>query len=707
MATVDGEKAQKILMYLLTNGFKATNINKTGVEGLGFDIIAFLNAEGHTVTGDAENRLKVAKGGGMKGNTYSDQVSTPWADNAPIVAETFGGLTAYDIDNWTINTFAKIGAGVQKVRDSNGIVFPQGASKGMGGRNAKPESGFNRTGWDLINILSIASTGSVDEGWVNEVRAGVTSGLAGNSKYELGSACRTFGATIPVRTPLGRAVPSATPPSTPSATPAPAPAPAPEPAPAEPAPPSEFDEYLETDDLSIWWKNGDEIELPEPSERMVSTKAWNANGGKIPYPTDARLSVKLGSTREGAFNLEIFAVLLSSGKLDYDVYEKIMANSDSNMETALDDDGGEYDVVQTPTVILSFYQGQAFIGIEGFGQVPATQGPNLFNYRDLKLVMDEPSAGGAITDVLVDGVSLREIVDAADGVYGFPFAGLEGLENRFKAGNYTDGGPGESAEEQASQALSAAYQTGYRKITHGPVEDIMADLSQLDETLLQPLALDFDTELDLDTQAAYFTLKFESTKDSTNLFTGFNINDSSDSNQEEFLFPFDIRNLRPINEDRQVMDPAKRRDGEGIASIKVASKDKGSFTLEVGSKEYSVDLYTQFQMTSDDGTTILVPDLDERFEALDNQGQTLRGIVATSESGRPAIMVITGALDIRDIEKHLTAARRSSRLSGRYNSINELTGQVDTKTIMIQQDNNYYIVVGAGSKTYALKIRGD
>lgn len=155
------------------------------------------------------------------------------------------------------------------------------------------------------------------------------------------------------------------------------------------------------------------------------------------------------------------------------------------------------------------------------------------------------------------------------------------------------------------------------------------------------------------------------------------------------------------------MDPAKRRDGEGIASIKVASKDKGSFTLEVGSKEYSVDLYTQFQMTSDDGTTILVPDLDERFEALDNQGQTLRGIVATSESGRPAIMVITGALDIRDIEKHLTAARRSSRLSGRYNSINELTGQVDTKTIMIQQDNNYYIVVGAGSKTYALKIRGD
>jgi len=46
-------------------------------------------------------------------------------------------------------------------------------------------------------------------------------------------------------------------------------------------------------------------------------------------------------------------------------------------------------------------------------------------------------------------------------------------------------------------------------------------------------------------------------------------------------------------------------------------------------------------------------------------------------------------------------------LSGRYNSINELTGQVDTKTIMIQQDNNYYIVVGAGSKTYALKIRGD
>lgn len=705
MATVTGEKAQKILLYLLTNGFKATNINKTGVEGLGFDIIAFLNSEGHTVTGDAENRLKVAKGGGMKGNTYSDQVSTPWADNAPIVGETFGGLTAYEIDTWTINTFSKIGAGVQKVRDKNGIAPPFGASKGMGGRSAKPETGFNRTGWDLINILSIAETGSVDEGWVNEVRSGISSGLAGNSRYELGSACRTFGATIPVRTPLGRAVPSATPAS--ASTPASTPAEEVEPAPVEEPAPSEFDEYFETDDLSMWWRNGDEIELPEPSERMVSTKAWTANGGKISYPTDARLSVKLGTSRDGAFDLETFAVLLSSGKLEYDVYAEIMDNSDGNIEVALDEDEDEYDVVQTPTVILSFYQGQAFIGIEGFGQVPATQGANLFSYRDLKLVMNEPSAGGDITDVLVDGISLREIVDAADGVYGFPFAGVEGLENRFKAGNYTDGGPGESAEEQAIQALSAAYQTGYRKITHGPVVEIMADLSQIDETLLQPLALDFDTELDLDTQAAYFTLKFESTKDSTNLFTGFNINDDSDSNQEEFLFPFDIRNLRPVNEDAKVMDPTGRRDGEGIASIKVASKDKGSFTLEVGSKEYSVDLYTQFEMTSDDGTTILVPDLDERFEALDNQGQTLRGIVATSESGRPAIMVITGALDIRDIEKHLTAARRSSRLSSRYNSINELTGQVDTKTIMIQQDNNYYIVVGAGSKTYALKIRGD
>ena len=277
----------------------------------------------------------------MKGNTYSDQVSTPWADNAPIVGETFGGLTAYEIDNWTINTFSKIGAGVQKVRDKNGIVPPQGASKGMGGRSAKPESGFNRTGWDLINIESIAQTGSVDEGWVNEVRDGITTGIVANSRYELGSACRTFGATLPVRTPLGRAVPSATP----ASTPAPAPTEEVEPAPAEEPAPSEFDEYFETDDLSVWWKNGDEIELPETSERMVSTKAWNANGGKIPYPTDSRLSVKLGSTREGAFDLETFAVLLSSGKLDFDVYETIMENSDSNTETALDEDGEEYEVV--------------------------------------------------------------------------------------------------------------------------------------------------------------------------------------------------------------------------------------------------------------------------------------------------------------------------------------------------------------------------
>ena len=91
---------------------------------------------------------------------------------------------------------------------------------------------------------------------------------------------------------------------------------------------------------------------------------------------------------------------------------------------------------------------------------------------------------------------------------------------------------------------------------------------------------------------------------------------------------------------------------------------------------------------------------------MDNQSKEISGTVNVIDS-RPAMMVITGKLDVADVQKYLTNSRRSSRLSAKYNAIDELTGQVDTKTIMVQQDNDYVIIVGIGSTTYALKIRGD
>ena len=707
MANVDSIKAQKILMYLWAQGFKYKEMATEAGLGLGWDIINYLKSAGHTLDADAEKRLACdgdkksfsPVGIGIAGNTYSEIVGIPWQANDPIVAETFG-MSAFAVDTYFGIGILKLGLDPAKVKA--GVV---GGGMNYGGRNVKPSNGFNRTGWDLININQIAESGKVDSNWVVEVNSG-TMAKVSNSKYEVGSGLATFGATLPTPIPSGVAAP------TPTATAAPAADPTPvAPATATPATSksSDFDEYLETDDLSIWWKNGLPIPVIDSSDREVSSKAWTSKTGKIPVPKDSPILIEFATSDKESFVLESLQTLVSIGELTDAEFANIITDSVSNTKVVKDDDGGEWDVVVTPECHIVIHKGKVFFGITGFGMIPATQNGEVLEYSKATIVMDEPSSGGTITDVLVDGISIQDLI-TNQGVYGFPYDGFNGLENRFKAGNYTDDGASKSAEDQATQALSKAYLEGYRKITYNAdmeKANIFFDKSTLPEDLLQPLALDFDTELNLDTEAVYFTLLFSSSRDASNIFTGFDINNTTDNNEQAFLFPFDIRNLRPVNESKLVMDPKGRKEGEGIKSIRVASKDgKSGGVLEISSKTYDVIEYSQIEMTDDDGNIILIPDSDERFEALDNQSSEIKGTVET-RAGRPAMLVIKGALDIADIEKHMTNARRSQRLSTKYNSKNDVTGKIDTKTIMVQQGSDYYLIVGDGSTTYAIKIRGD
>jgi len=714
MANVDAEKAQKILMYLWANGFKYTNMAEAAGVGLGADVIVFLESQGHIVSSKASKTLLcdndkkyTPKGSGIAGSTYSELIGSKWHENSPsymtLVSETFG-LTRDEVDTLYSNGVLRLGV-------------PVPPRKGGAGRSQKYPK-FNRDGWGPININAIAETGSVDSNWTKSVKdnaSGTTTmqALSGRTGYKLGTALGTYSATIPTVTPSGIApAPAPATSSTSSATP-----PKEEESEEEveeepvPAPPSEFEDYLVKDDLSLWWKNGKTPpSITYGSEREVSSKAWTAKGGKIDIGM-AALRVIVGP-KTPTWNIDMLQMLVSNGDIDGDEFKEFYS-AITNTETVKDADGGEYDGIKTPEVSFVFMDGQCYIEIEGFGMVPATRGGDFATYVILEIVMDEPSLGGKITDIRVNKTSFTEILNNLDGVYGFPYLGLEGEENRFKADNYTDEGAGNSAEQQSQRALSKAYiEEGYRQIDFNtPASTPLVfefDKATLPDDVLQPLALDFDTKLNLETQGVFFVLDYASSKDASDLFPGFNINDSSDSNQQEFMFPFDIRNLKPVNEDGKVLYPPKRDVGEGIASIEVASKDQADpYSIKLGSKTYETTTYSQIKITTDTGETILIPDADERFEALDNQNKVIKGTINDEWRTSPTLMVVTGKLEVADIEKYLTTSRRSSRLSSRYNAIDELTGKVDTKTIMVQQNNDYVIVVGIGPKTYALKIRGD
>ncbi len=326
-----------------------------------------------------------------------------------LVSETFG-LTRDEVDTLYSNGVLRLGV-------------PVPPRKGGAGRSQKYPK-FNRDGWGPININAIAETGSVDSNWTKSVKdnaSGTTTmqALSGRTGYTLGTALGTYSATIPTVTPSGIAPAPATS-STPPATP-----PKEEEEEEEveeepvPAPPSEFEDYLVKDDLSLWWKNGMDSPSIAVSEREVSSKAWTAKGGKIDIGM-ATLRVIVGE-KTPTWNIDMLQMLVSNGDIDGDEFKEFYIAM-SNTETLTDADGGEYDGIKTPEVSFVFMDGQCYIEIEGFGMVPATRSSDFATYAMLEIVMDEPSLGGKITDIRVNKTSFTEILNNLDGVYGIPIS---------------------------------------------------------------------------------------------------------------------------------------------------------------------------------------------------------------------------------------------------------------------------------------------
>ena len=72
---------------------------------------------------------------------------------------------------------------------------------------------------------------------------------------------------------------------------------------------------METEDLSVWWKDGLPTETIETSEREVSSKAWAAGGGKFDIG-DAPLRVRVRADGSDGWSIDYLQMLVTNGDID-------------------------------------------------------------------------------------------------------------------------------------------------------------------------------------------------------------------------------------------------------------------------------------------------------------------------------------------------------------------------------------------------------
>ena len=697
MARITASKANQIILYLYAQGYKAGGARK-----IGNDLADYLLATGHTfANATVEKKVRTAPSAGWSG------VLKQHTENDPIISAMFG-IDAYNLDKYT-----------QQLGYSGIISSPRGAPYGADGggkgRGAKGPN-WNTTGWDTVNLDSIANTGALHPDYITKMRnlAGGTPFRdefeRGNPRYQVGSKLATYSGIVPTISAV-----SATPTT---------------PAPSTATEPDEEEEeeiaavveavadsivpdlvkYQETDDLSIFLKDGDAFTPVIAGDRKVSSKAYAANSGVFEV-TKGNVQVTMP-----VLSNEIGGIDLMPGAEDPAGMMESILTKFSNIVEVVNADGDPYEIVAAPEVhfIIDAEAKTVFISINN-EVVPAVANAagQAYTFDKLSVVVDEPSRSNKIIDVLLDGKALLTGKTISNELgkfneYGFPFAGVEGLPVDCYPDHYEEGAVGAGPIEKSAGALARFIAEGGRPVRFGTgVQSITYNLDNLPESVLQPLALDFDTLLDLDNQAIYFNLVMQGPNDSSNLFPGFDINTGLPE-AEAVLFPDDVRNLRPINEDQKVMLQkfSGRKAGMGIKQMRIASSNlQGMADLELGVGTVNAEVYTQVEVTFEDDSVMLIPDGDERFKALDNSNEEIQGVVSLNEeTDKPQIMVLTGHKGyMQEIYESIEGARRSARISDKFNR-KDTNNKIVTQTAMIQQDSTYYIIMGVGDNTVVVEL---
>lgn len=703
MARITDMTAKQIILYLYAQGFKAG-----GARPIGDDIADYLIATGHTFANSTvEKKIRNAPSAGWSG------VLRLHMENDPLIKSLFG-INAYELDKYSQNLARSI------VLSPRGT--PHGADGGGKGRSTK-YGGYNTTGWDTVNLDYIANNQVLHPDYVTKLQ-NIASGATrfsdefdkGNPRYQKGSSLATYRGTVPTISAV------ATPPPTPSA--------------ATTEEEEEEEEVIaeaiaeladsiitdlqqykiDDNDWSIFVKDGGKVPVVESGDRKVSSKSYTANSGSFPV-TKGQVIVTMPvlNPELGGIDIELSIQGQLVSPVELEDRKKTMTKLIAVTEE--EDEDEEYLMIAPPSVqfILDADKGQVFISING-EVIPAVLNesgiPYLFS--NLEIIVTDPTISNKIIDVKLDGASLvtgKTVNNPAYGNYsnyGFPLAGVAGLPPDCYKEHYdaTEVSPGKTDEALAAVALWRYIEDGGRDVRFGTAsQSIIYNFEDLDDSYLQPLALNYDSELDLATQAVYFNLKLGDLTNST-LFPGFNINDGK-AEAEGILYPNDVSNLRPVDEDGVVMLQKfrGRKAGEGIEQIRFASSNlQGPADVEIGGITYNAEVYTQVEITFEDGKIMTIPDSDERFKGVDNSNTEISGIIQQSEiTEKPQIFILSAPANLKEVYESIEKARRSARISNKNNR-KDTDNNIITQTAMIKQDDSYYIIMGVGDNTVVVEL---
>ena len=197
---------------------------------------------------------------------------------------------------------------------------------------------------------------------------------------------------------------------------------------------------------------------------------------------------------------------------------------------------------------------------------------------------------------------------------------------------------------------------------------------------------------------------------STDYFTGRDTGSKNESNVEKIMLPGDESKMRfrvpPYGETdivNQTVDGLARANSISYITYDKSTVEYLNVDDEGNPLKDSSLLVPQIKVFFDDGTSMVVPDEEGEFRALDFNGEELSGEVEGAELKPPQPKIVIKFGDNTVSYSQLETMRRNKNLSPKFTKRNK-DGQVTTKDIAIKIGSKYYVVGSVNGKSVLMVV---